>query len=152
MVTNLWLILLISHIFSKHQQTHIYDDFLKFAGTKNQWRRHLTPIEVYIGRKNFRRIVEWDRSPYLTQPKNQKKIKKEKKNSRPRLRFAMSKEGWRGAELIFLISKFVHTYATVASSNHLTNNAVQFALDRQRIEHFSYYDTIVRQSQNIIFV
>ena len=114
MVTNVWLILLISHIFSKHHQIHIHDDFLKFEGTKNQWRRHLTPLKPYIGRKNFRRIVAWDRSPYLTQPKNQKKIKKEKKNSRPDYVLRrMSKEGWRGAELIFLLSKFVHAHATV---------------------------------------
>ena len=114
MVTNVWLILLISHIFSKHQQIHIHDDFLKFEGTKNQWRRHLTPIKPYIGRKNFRRIVAWDRSPYLIQPKNQKKIKKEKKNSRPDYVLRrMSKEGWRGAELIFLLSKFVHAKTTV---------------------------------------
>ena len=114
MVTNVWLILLISHIFSKHQQIHIHDDFLKFEGTKNQWRRHLTPIKPYIGRKNFRRIVAWDRSPYLTQPKNQKKIKKEKKNSRPDYVLRrMSKEGWRGAELIFLLSEFVGLEATV---------------------------------------
>jgi hypothetical protein len=61
--------------------------------------------------------VAWDRSPYLTQPKNQKKskkIKKEKKISRPDYVLRrMSKEGWRGAELIFLLSKFVHAHATV---------------------------------------
>ena len=55
-----------------------------------------------------------DRSPYLIQPKNQKKIKKEKKNSRPDYVLRrMSKEGWRGAELIFLLSEFVGLEATV---------------------------------------
>ena len=36
----------------------------------------------------------------------------------------------------------------VASSNRLTNNAVRFALDRQRIEHFSYH--FVWCSQNLL--
>ena len=90
MVTNVWLILLISHIFSKHHQIHIHDDFLKFEGTKNQWRRHLNPIEPYIGRKNFRRIVAWDRSPYqaFDTAKKSKKNQKRKKKFSARLRFA----------------------------------------------------------------
>ena len=56
--------------------------------------------------------------------------------------------------LFALISVFLLIYfcTMVASSNRLTNNAVQFALDRQRIEHFSYYMYFVWQSQNIIFV
>ena len=43
--------------------------------------------------------------------------------------------------LFALISVFLLIFfcSMVASSNRLTNNAVQFALDRQRIEHFSYY-------------
>jgi len=43
--------------------------------------------------------------------------------------------------LCALISVFLLIYfcSMVASSNRLTNNAVRFALDRQRIEQFSYY-------------
>ena len=37
------------------------------------------------------------------------------------------------------VSLLIYFCSMVASSNRLTNNAVQFALDRQRIEHFSYY-------------
>jgi len=50
----------------------------------------------------------------LVTAKKSKKIKKEKKNSRPDYVLRrMSKEGWRGAELIFLLSKFVHAKTTV---------------------------------------
>ena len=104
MVTNVWSILLISPLFSKTSANlHIWWLF-EICGHKKSVKTSFNPNKTIHWQKEFSTNCE----------KNQKKIKKETKNSRPDYVLRrMSKEGWRGAELIFLLSEFVGLEATV---------------------------------------